>query len=238
MQTLNNTLSGVHPLSAQEIPYWKQYYEANKQKRQEYVRKYARKKYKENPDKYKQLTKKYAADNAETVKHYHKQHRIANAEKIAAYQKEYAAKNKKPVEKVKVIATKEQKRKEYYNLNKEKIIARDEIYRKKRKQTDELYKFKCLMRQSVYNAFVRIKANKPAKTETLLGCTWQQAKEHFEKLFEPGMTWQNHGEWHIDHIKPVSSFTMENLHEMNHISNLQPLWAEDNLTKHNKIINT
>ena len=45
------------------------------------------------------------------------------------------------------------------------------------------------------------------------------------------MYWENHGEWHIDHIRPVSSFTEKDMHLMNHISNLQPLWAEDNLLK-------
>jgi hypothetical protein len=76
--------------------------------------------------------------------------------------------------------------------------------------------------------------NKHTNTVELLGCTWQEAKAHFEKLFKPGMTWENHGEWHIDHIKPVAHFTSENIAQMNHISNLQPLWAEENLTKSSK----
>jgi hypothetical protein len=47
------------------------------------------------------------------------------------------------------------------------------------------------------------------------------------------MTWQNHGTdgWHIDHIRPISSFSLEEMHLANHISNLQPLWATENLAK-------
>jgi len=46
------------------------------------------------------------------------------------------------------------------------------------------------------------------------------------------MTWDNHGKlWHIDHIQPVNTFTEDNVHMMNHISNLRPLWAKDNLSR-------
>jgi len=50
------------------------------------------------------------------------------------------------------------------------------------------------------------------------------------------MSWDNHGKWHIDHIKPISSFTEETIMQANHYSNLQPLWAAENLSKGAKII--
>jgi hypothetical protein len=106
-------------------------------------------------------------------------------------------------------------------------------YVKSKTETDELFTMKNKLRNRVCGAFKQIGQNKPAHTESLLGCTWQEAKDHFEKLFQPGMTWANHGTWHIDHIKPVALFTEDNLHEMNHISNLQPLWAVDNILKSN-----
>jgi hypothetical protein len=57
-----------------------------------------------------------------------------------------------------------------------------------------------------------------------------------EKQFTEGMTWFNHGEWHIDHIYPVSLATDEHhLKKLNHYTNLQPLWAIDNIKKSNKI---
>jgi hypothetical protein len=48
------------------------------------------------------------------------------------------------------------------------------------------------------------------------------------------MSWDNYGQWHIDHIRPISSFKQEEWEQINHYTNLQPLWAEDNLKKSNK----
>ena len=97
------------------------------------------------------------------------------------------------------------------------------------------------LRSAVSNAFKRIRQNKPTDTLDLLGCTWEEAKAHIENLFQEGMTWENHGrgegKWQIDHIRPVASFkgaSEEELKQMNHISNLQPLWAADNRSKSDK----
>lgn len=62
---------------------------------------------------------------------------------------------------------------------------------------------------------------------------------HLENLFVEGMSWGKHGEWHIDHIKPCISFDLtipQQQKECFHYTNLQPLWAKDNLVKSNKII--
>jgi hypothetical protein len=72
-----------------------------------------------------------------------------------------------------------------------------------------------------------------------VGCTPQELKEHLEKQFKEGMTWDNHGMygWHIDHIIPLSSATTEEeLYKLCHFTNLQPLWAEENLSKGNRIL--
>jgi len=61
---------------------------------------------------------------------------------------------------------------------------------------------------------------------------------YIEKQFTKGMSWKNHGEWHIDHIIPLSSAkTEKELYELCHYTNLQPLWKTDNLSKNNKIPN-
>ena len=53
------------------------------------------------------------------------------------------------------------------------------------------------------------------------------------------MTFENHGEWHLDHIKPISlAKSEEEIIELNHYTNFQPLWAKDNLSKSNKYANT
>jgi len=73
-----------------------------------------------------------------------------------------------------------------------------------------------------------------------LGCTIDELKAYLELKFKPGMTWDNwsmHG-WHIDHIKPLASFDLtdrEQFKEACHYTNLQPLWAEENLSKGAKL---
>ena len=121
--------------------------------------------------------------------------------------------------------------KDYYLVNKAKILNNALIRHYRRLKTDMLYKAKCALRTLVNRSFKRISKNKPTNTNKLLGCTWEEAKVHFESLFQEGMTWENHGEWHIDHVRPIASFAQDELHLMNHISNLQPLWAKDNLQK-------
>lgn len=74
--------------------------------------------------------------------------------------------------------------------------------------------------------------------EMLVGYNLTELKQHLEGLFTSGMTWENYGEWHIDHIKPVSSFNFDTINnEFNKcwsLDNLQPLWAKDNLSKSDK----
>ncbi len=71
----------------------------------------------------------------------------------------------------------------------------------------------------------------------LLGCTIDELKRYLEQQFKEGMTWDNYGEWHVDHIKPCASFNFFNENEQKecfHFTNLQPLWAEDDMKKHDK----
>lgn len=64
-----------------------------------------------------------------------------------------------------------------------------------------------------------------------LGYTLAEFKENIESKFKDGMSWGNHGEWHIDHVRPVSSFASDEWRLINALDNLQPLWAEENLAK-------
>lgn len=70
-----------------------------------------------------------------------------------------------------------------------------------------------------------------------LGCSIQELRVHLEKKFQIGMTWENYGKWHIDHIKPLSKFNLTEREELllvSHYTNLQPLWARENIIKGNK----
>ena len=178
------------------------------------------KRYRErNKEKVSSIQKEYYKANKEDINLYHKQYQKENKEKVCLIHKQYCETNK---ENIRLIS------KRYYKKNKESILKRHH----KRMKEDPLYKTKTKLRRSLYSAFKRIQVGKPFNAEKLLGCSWEEAKAHFERLFEKGMTWANHGEWEIDHIRPVDSFKdLEDLSLMNHISNLQPLWKTDNRQK-------
>jgi len=79
------------------------------------------------------------------------------------------------------------------------------------------------------------------KTFDLLGYTADELRAHLEKNFEPGMTWDNHGEWHVDHIIPLSACNYDSPDDIDFkrawaLENLRPLWAEENLKKNAKLI--
>jgi hypothetical protein len=83
-------------------------------------------------------------------------------------------------------------------------------------------------------------SSKSKSTLELLGCTMDQLKQYIETLFKPGMTWGNHGKfgWHLDHIIPCSSFDLTDVEQQKkcfHYTNLQPLWAKDNIKKGSKL---
>lgn len=78
---------------------------------------------------------------------------------------------------------------------------------------------------------------KSTTTLRLVGCSIPELRACFERKFLPGMAWENYGAWHIDHIKPCAKFDLTNPEHQKqcfHFSNLQPLWATDNLRKNSK----
>ena len=127
--------------------------------------------------------------------------------------------------------------KKYCSLNKEKICQRRNKYEKERKETDLCFKLTKSLRSRLHGA---IKNNhKGGSAVSNLGCSIEELKKHLEGKFKPGMAWDNYGfyGWHIDHIVPLSSFDLSNPDEVKqacHYSNLQPLWAEENLQKSDK----
>ena len=157
------------------------------------------------------------------LKEYRKKYYQANKERIKEYQKA----NKEHI--------KEQV-KEYYQANKERIDEYIKEYHKERIKVDPLFKMKVNLRRRTSIAFKNKGYNKSTKTQEMLGVDWEVCKAHIEKQFTKGMTWDNQGEWHIDHIIPLSSAnTEEELRKLCHYSNLQPLWAVDNIIKSAKI---
>jgi hypothetical protein len=81
---------------------------------------------------------------------------------------------------------------------------------------------------------------KHGNTMELTGCSKEHLISHIESMFVNGMSWDNYGEWHIDHIKPCASFDLTNIEQQKlcfNWTNLQPLWASDNIRKGAKYFN-
>uniref|UniRef100_A0A6C0C381 HNH endonuclease n=1 Tax=viral metagenome TaxID=1070528 RepID=A0A6C0C381_9ZZZZ len=124
-----------------------------------------------------------------------------------------------------------------YNTNPEhrqKCIDRVVANERKKLDTDPTYKLIHNMRGRLRKA-VKGYGDKYDTTMNLVGCNSTKLREYLEAKFTEGMTWENYGQgWHVDHIKPCCSFDLTSEEEQKkcfHYSNLQPLWAEDNLKK-------
>ena len=125
-------------------------------------------------------------------------------------------------------------RNQYYRDHKDKTIKQNIKYQNERKKRDPAFKLECNLRCRVYHALKKDDANKTDKTMKLVGCTPNFLKGYLEAKFTDGMTWGNHGMWHVDHIRPCSSFDLTKEEEQKkcfHYKNLQPLWGADNLEK-------
>jgi hypothetical protein len=123
----------------------------------------------------------------------------------------------------------------YFQKNKIKLSNINKKYEYSRLKNDVGFKLRKILRKRLTEA---VKNNhKSGSAVRDLGCLIPELKIHLEFKFTEGMTWGNYGKWHIDHIRPLSSFNLTNPNELKtacHYTNLQPLWAKDNLTKSNK----
>lgn len=146
--------------------------------------------------------------------------------------KEYQKKNREEVLRKKLIHAKK-----YFVKHHEKIKNYQRNYKFNRRKNDELFKLADGLRTRIYFFLKKRQISKKNTTFDLVGCTPQELKIFFEKKFTDGMCWENQGKWHIDHIIPLSSAkTEEELYKLCHFTNLQPLWATENIKKGSKII--
>lgn len=182
----------------------------NQKKKNEYLKKWRL----SNPEKVKESEKKRRQTNSEQVSCYHKKYKEENKEKIAISNKNYRDKNLK------------------------KILKYNSEYRKKRRNSDPFFNLISNIRSRI-STFLKLKnISKNNNTFKIVGCTQEFLKEHIEKQFTEGMSWGLMGKHiHIDHIIPLSSAkTEEEVYKLCHYTNLQPLWAKENLKKSNKIL--
>ena len=203
--------------------YNKQYNEENKDKRKQYIE--------DNKDKIKQYKKEYREDNKE----YFKQYREDNKDKIKQYKKEYREDNK---DKIKQYNKKNKnKHKQYYENNK--------CEHNKDKWGCKICNLNLyLVKKQRYNIFRCLKLSSQIKTKSsidYMGCDADYFIDYFKKKMdlwnennEIKMNWNN---IHLDHIKPVSAFNLDDEDELNkccNYTNFQPLFSTDNIIKSNK----
>ncbi len=125
--------------------------------------------------------------------------------------------------------------KKYNQKNKKLLNQRHNIWAKNKYYNENLYRLKTNTRNRIKNSFYRNGYKKNTKTAYILGTDWNTLKKHIENEFTNDMSWDNFDQIHIDHRIPLAAASTEfEVIALNHYTNLQPLWAEDNLSKSDK----
>lgn len=154
-----------------------------------------------------------------------------NMGKVYSEKKGDELKEKKKVWKLENTDKLKESRQKYYLKHSKKFsLKSSEKYR-----TDTLYRLKQLLRKRLRDILRSKQIEKNVHAIDILGCSPLKLKEHLEKQFKDGMSWDNQGLWHIDHKIPLASGNTEELIiKLFHYTNLQPLWAIDNMKKGSK----
>jgi hypothetical protein len=211
----------------------KEHHDNNKEYRQLVNKEYRKK----NENKLKKKAKIFYDANAERLRKGKREYRLKYPDKQKESSKRYYNRHRE-----RILEETKEKRHNYYYENKEKVLEQQNKYTKKRRKEDVEYRILLACRGRIRQA---LKNNKKSnKTKELIGCSLDELKKHLESKFYPQelpnalrmMTWSNYGfyGWHIDHIIPCEAFDLTNPEEQRkcfHWTNLQPLWAKENLSK-------
>jgi hypothetical protein len=159
---------------------------------------------------YKFRAKKYVSLNRERLVNKRRQRYLQIKDKVLEWDK-----NSRRNKKLKRSIDKN------YDLHIKKVANTLHMYKYK---NDIFYKLKHRLRSRLRQALKRNYKN--SSFNEYLGCSINDLREHVEKLFKPGMTWDNHGKWHLDHIIPLSFFDLSSKEEIKkacNFKNIQPL---------------
>jgi hypothetical protein len=131
--------------------------------------------------------------------------------------------------------------KEYREKNIDNIRKTKRDYERNRKASDPLYKLISNFRTAIYQVLKESNVEKNGHYFDILGYTPEELIVHLENQFTEGMTWENYGEFHVDHKLPISSFNIKEIGDEEFmkcwcLDNLQPMWGEENIRKSNKIL--
>ena len=210
---------GLNMTKEERAEYGRKYREANKERIAERKIKY----YEANKEILGKKRKQYCEANKEKIAERKRKYYEANKEKIAEGNRRYREANKENIA---------EGNRRYREANKGKRAK----YEKQRKDNDPLFKLTKNLRSLISGSFKRQGYKKGSKTEQILGCSFLDFKEYIEEQFTQGMNWANYGQWHIDHIIPISVAENEaQILILNRYQNLRPLWADENLSKSDSV---
>lgn len=220
-----NTSSRQYYAQHQEelVEYARKYREANQEKVQERRREH----YRANPEKYRECSRKYYHENTEKC-----------LKEVAQYRIKHREECKKSARKYRATHLEECKERDH-KYGQEHLGERREASRRHYNQpTNRLSN--CISRRIRYS----LKEPKNGRSwESLVGYTLADLMLHLESQFTKGMAWENYGRsgWHVDHIKPISHFNFESYDDPEFLEcwalwNLRPLWAEENLSRGNRVL--
>lgn len=196
----------------------KQYYEENA----EALREYSRKDYWENREARQASCKAWKAENKDRTLASAREYRQKNLERVKEVSRVRYHRN---LEKMRA------EQNEWRAANVDHVRARVREYNNARYRAGGLFKVTNMMRKHLTRTLNGAKKQK--STAEYLGYESRALMAHLESLFDHGMTWENHGEWHIDHIIPIRHFLAAGVKcpsIINAMSNLRPIWAKENLT--------
>lgn len=203
--------------------YSKKYYIENKEKITEYQEGYRKSNYSYIADR----DRKYYEKNRDKKSKYNKEYYLRNRDEI---------KNKQKHRHLKSIENKREYNRNYHRKNREALIEMARIRNKTRRSYDPLFRLTNNLRRRTRLAIRGRGYRKNTKTFSIIGCSKPHLVNHIENQFADGMGWDNYGDWHVDHIVPLSSAeTEDELIGLCHYTNLQPLWASDNMSKGAKL---
>lgn len=200
----------------------------DKEKRKEYMKQWRTK----NPEKNREANKKWRAKNPEKNRQKAREYYHENKNKIIESLK-VKKEDKREYDKKHYLKIKD-KKKEYVKKNMKIILKKQKIYVRERYKNDIQFRLREVYRSRVLSALKKQTIKKTTTLDLLGVSKIQTAVDHLTKQFKKGMSWDNHGEWHIDHIIPCASFDLTKESEQKkcfHYTNLQPLWAVENLQK-------
>ena len=197
-------------------------------------------------------TKQWCQDNRDRSNQQSRNWSKTNHEKRLLVQKQYRERNRDRLNHEARIRK---------SFNREERCKRQRERQKERMATDPIFALTRNLRGRFADALRNQSINKEISALKLLGCTIPELKQHLESKFQPGMTWENRGSvvlmnngkpildasgmtilakrWNVDHIRPISSFNLFDIEQQKqcfHYTNLQPLWATDNISKGSKFL--